>query len=205
MSFQLIFLSLCSWVILICCQRVTSGVGVVSAGTSCGCSSAAVSSPSCKGSCPGCIGGWGPGFWGVTWTPVAAVGWRKGFSPGWWGCRDGCDGRGGGCTGKEYSYCREIWKECQKEMVHWTMVPRISTAKCLDVCCLEGSSVEAGGGGSALGKVLSVLTPLALMGPLFLGAQKSMCLNFLVEWLIFLLWVSTTICISLFHHFLTRL
>lgn len=60
---------------------------------------------------------------------VTIVGWRKGFCPGCWGCRDGCDGRGGGCTGKEYSYCREIWKECQEAIAHWTVVSRISKTK----------------------------------------------------------------------------
>lgn len=72
---------------------------------------------------------------------VTTVGWRKGFCPGCWGCRDGCDGRGGGCTGKEYSYCREIWKERQEVMAHWTVGSRILKRKVLGNFVLERESM----------------------------------------------------------------
>lgn len=82
----------------------------------------------CKDCCPWLTGGWGPPFCGASWLLLTIGGWMKGSCVGCWSCKDGWDGRGAGCMGKEYLYCREIWKEHQEAMAHWTMVSRISTA-----------------------------------------------------------------------------
>lgn len=109
----------------------------------------------------------------MSWIAGVAVGCWKCFIPGCGGCWDGWDGRGGGCTGTEYSYCREIGNGVKRD-VSCMVVPRACLAKgpgCAP-CGLEAEVAEEASQ-CHLRKCCVFLPPLLPEGPPLLRKVES--------------------------------